>query len=117
MIDINHQRQRLSRKIMCPWHINITSPKSSSEIRVTSIIGQYNHPIILDTYLYAPKYYCLSDDIIERIKFYVTKGNMRSKQIYLLLVASFLNQYIHKRDLHNVIQRFKASLTNQHGDA
>ena len=73
--------------------------------------------MILDTYLYAPKYCCLSDDIMERIKFYVTKGNMGSKQIYPLLVASFLDQYIHKRDLHNAIQRFKAPFTNRHGDA
>ncbi len=81
VIDINHQWQRLSRKIICPWYINITSSKSSSEIRVTSIIRQHNHPIIPDTYLYAPKYYCLLDDIMKRIEFYVTKGNMGSKQI------------------------------------
>ncbi|CAG8647285.1 8827_t:CDS:2 [Funneliformis caledonium] len=57
------------------------------------------------------------DDIMERIKFYVTKGNMGSKQIYPLLVASFPDQYIHKRDLHNAIQRFKVPFTIRHGDA
>jgi len=68
--------------------------------------------MISDIYLYAFKYHCLSNNIMKRIKFYVTKGNIDSKQIYPLLVANFLNQYIYKRNLHNAIQRFKASLTN-----
>ncbi|CAG8767726.1 7561_t:CDS:1, partial [Funneliformis caledonium] len=40
-----------------------------------------------------------------------------SKQIYPLLVASFPDQYIHKRDLYNAIQRFKTLFTNRHRDA
>ena len=72
--------------------------------------------MIPDTYLYTLKYCCLLDDIIERIEFYVTKGNIGSKQIYPLLVASFPDQYIYKRDLHNTIQRFKALFANQHED-
>jgi hypothetical protein len=54
---------------------------------------------------------------MEKIEFYVTKGNMGSKQIYPLLTASFPDQYIHKRDLHNAIQKFRAPLTKRHGDA
>ncbi|CAB4390342.1 unnamed protein product [Rhizophagus irregularis] len=64
VIDIIYQRERVSKKIMCPWHINLTKPKSSTEI-----------------------------------------------------VASFSDQYIHKRDLYNAIQKFKSPLTNRHGDA
>lgn len=73
--------------------------------------------MIPDIYLYAPKYCRLSEEILERIEFYITKGNMGSKQIYLLLVVSFPDQYIHKRDLYNAIQKFKSPLTNRHGDA
>ncbi|PKY30732.1 hypothetical protein RhiirB3_447968 [Rhizophagus irregularis] len=117
VIDITHQRERVSKKIMCPWHINLTKPKSSTEIGITSIIGQHNHSMIPDIYLYASKYCRLSEVILERIEFYVTKGNMGSKQIYPLLVASFPDQYIHKRDLYNAIQKFKSPLTNRYGDA
>ncbi len=53
---------------------------------------------------------------MKRIKFYIIKENMGLKQIYPLLVTSFLDQYIHKRDLHNAIQRFKDPLANQYGD-
>src|SRR5436190_23690022 len=102
---------------MCPWHINLSNPKSSSKIGVTSIAGQHNHPMIPDIQLYAPKYRRLSNDILERIEFYVTKGNMGAKQIYPLLVASFPDQNIYKTDLYNAIQRFKALLTNRNGDA
>ena len=87
-------------------------PKSSSTIGVTSIIGQHNHSMIPDAQLFIPKYRRLSNDIMERINFYVTKGNMGAKQIYPLLVASFPDQVIHKRDLYNTIQKFKAPLTN-----
>ncbi|PKY60795.1 hypothetical protein RhiirA4_431379 [Rhizophagus irregularis] len=117
VIDITHQRERASKKIMCPWHINLTKPKSSMEIGITSIIGQHNHSMIADAQLYIPKYRRLSDDVIEKINFYVTKGNMGAKQIYPLLVAGFPDQYIHKRDLYNMIQKFKSPLTNRYGDA
>ncbi|EXX64746.1 hypothetical protein RirG_139870 [Rhizophagus irregularis DAOM 197198w] len=87
------------------------------EISITSIIGQHNHSMIADAQLYIPKYRRLSDDVIEKINFYVTKGNMGAKQIYPLLVAGFPDQYIHKRDLYNMIQKFKSPLTNRYGDA
>lgn len=117
IIDISHQRQRPAQKIICPWHINLTKPKSSTEIGITSIIGEHNHSMIPDICLYAPKYRKLSSEILDKIEFYVTKGNMGSKQIYPLLVASWPDQYIHKRDLYNAIQKFKSPLTNRHGDA
>ncbi|GBC20424.2 protein FAR1-RELATED SEQUENCE 5-like [Rhizophagus irregularis DAOM 181602=DAOM 197198] len=101
---------------MCPWHINLTMPKSSTEVSITSITGEHNHSMITDIHLHAP-YRKLSNEILERIEFYVNKGNMGSKQIYPLLVASFPDQYIYKRDLYNAIQKFKSPLTNRHGDA
>ncbi|CAG8748799.1 24231_t:CDS:2, partial [Cetraspora pellucida] len=85
--------------------------------QVTSIVRDHNHDMISDVHLYAFKYHKLSEEIKERIRFYVTKGNMESKQIYPLLVASFPDQYIHKRDLYNKVQKIKAPLTKRHGDA
>jgi hypothetical protein len=111
VIDITHQRERASRKIMCPWHINLTKPKSSAEIGITSISGQHNHSMIADAYLYIPKYCRLSDNVVEKIEFYVTKGIIGAKQIYPLLVAGFSDQYIHKRNSYNMIQKFKLPLT------
>ncbi|CAG8707601.1 19639_t:CDS:2, partial [Gigaspora rosea] len=117
VIDPTQQRQWPSRKIRCPWHINLTNPKSLSEVGITSIVGQHNHPMVPDITLYAPKYRRLSNEIMDQIKFYITKGNMVSKQIYSLLVTSFPDQIIGKQDLYNAIQKFKAPLTKCQGDA
>ncbi|CAG8789747.1 5285_t:CDS:2, partial [Cetraspora pellucida] len=117
VIDSTQQHQRPSRKIGCSWHINLTNPKASLVIGITSIVEQHNHFMIPDISLYAPKYHRLLEDIIEQIIFYITKGNIGSKQIYPLLVASFPDCIIYKQDLYNAIQKFKSSLTKRQGDA
>ena len=70
-----------------------------------------------DIALYTPKYRRLSPDILERIEFYVIKGNMGFKQILPLLIAQFPNHTIHIRDLYNAVQKFQSSLIQRHGDA
>ena len=63
-----------------------------------------------DIILYTPKYRKLSSEILETIEFYVTKGNMGSKQILPLLTTKFPDHVIHSCNLYNAVQRF-------HGDA
>ncbi len=70
-----------------------------------------------DIELYAPKYRRLSPEILEAIEFYVTKGNMGSKQILPLLVAQFPDHTIHTCDLYNAIQKFRSPLIQRYGDA
>jgi hypothetical protein len=50
--------------------------------------------------------------MIEKIEFYIIKENIKVKQVYLLLVTDFPDQYIYKRDLYNIIQKFKSPLIN-----
>ncbi|CAG8756221.1 24959_t:CDS:2, partial [Racocetra persica] len=57
-------------------HINLSNPKSLSGVRITSICGKHTHSMIQDLHVFAPKYCRLSNEMLERIKFYVTKGNM-----------------------------------------
>jgi len=73
VIDLTHQHQRPSRKIGYPWHINISNHKLSSGVCITSIVDQHNHPMVSDVVLYAPKYRKLSNEIMDKIEFYVTK--------------------------------------------
>ena len=56
VIDLMQQCQWPSRKINCSWHINLTKPKSSTEVGVTSIYKEHNHSMLHDVELYAPKY-------------------------------------------------------------
>ncbi|CAG8776315.1 12470_t:CDS:2, partial [Gigaspora rosea] len=116
VIDPTQQRQRPSRKINCPWHINLTMPKKSIEVGVTSICGQHNHLMLQDVELYTSKYRKLTDSIINDIEFYVTKGSMSAKQIYPLLVDKYPDHVLLKKDIYNAIKRFKLPLTNHHGD-
>ena len=67
-----------------------------------------------DIALYALKYRRLSPEILKTIEFYVTKGNMRSKQILLLLTAKFSEHIIYNRDLYNAIQKFRVPLNQRH---
>ncbi|CAG8707328.1 2937_t:CDS:1, partial [Cetraspora pellucida] len=101
-----------SRKINCSWHINLTKPKSSTEVGITSICEEHNHSMLHNVELYASKYQNLTNSMMEDIKFYVTKGNMKAKQIYSLLVAKFSDYAILKKDIYNAIKRFKPSLTS-----
>ena len=117
VIDLSRQRNRNSRKISCPWHINLSKKKSASVITITSVIGEHNHQMQPDIALYALKYRKLSPEILETIEFYVTKGNMGSKQILPLLTAKFPDHVIHNRDLYNAVQRFQIPLKQRHGDA
>ncbi|CAG8707615.1 17424_t:CDS:1, partial [Gigaspora rosea] len=110
VIDLSRQRNRHSGKILCPWHINLSKPKNSAVVIITSIIGEHNHQIQPDVVLYAPKYRRLSSEILERIEFYVTKGKMGSKQMLTLLANEFPNHVIHKRDLYNAVQKVKIPL-------
>jgi len=59
--------------------------------------------MVSDMVLYTPKYCKLSNKIIDKIEFYIIKGKIRSKQIFSLLVLSFSDAIIHKRDLYNAI--------------
>ena len=103
VIDFSQQRNRNSRKISCPWHINLSKKKSASIITITSVIGEHNHQMQPDIVLYAPKYRKLSPEILETIEFYVTKGNMRSKQILPLLTIKFSDHVIHSHNLYNAV--------------
>ncbi|CAG8449821.1 13668_t:CDS:2 [Cetraspora pellucida] len=107
-----NQCQQPSRKINCSWHINLTKPKSLTEVGITSIYKEHNHPMLCDVELYASKYRKLTDSMMKNIKFYVTKDNMKAKQIYSLLVAKFSDYAILKKDIYNAIKRFKPPLTS-----
>ncbi|CAG8813000.1 6770_t:CDS:2, partial [Gigaspora rosea] len=78
---------------------------------------EHNHRMEPDVALYAPKYRKLTPEIMEEIEFYVTKGNMGSKQIFPLLTAKFHDYTIHKPDLYNAIQKFRTTPSKRHQEA
>ncbi|CAG8729335.1 1653_t:CDS:2 [Cetraspora pellucida] len=112
-LDLSYVENTLSLmviELLDIGHLSVAFLVHPPLIKVTSIVRDHNYNMISDICLYAPKYRKLLEKIKEKIRFYVTKGNIRSKQIYPLLVTSFPNQYIHKRDLYNKVQKIKAPL-------
>ncbi|CAG8677600.1 10367_t:CDS:2, partial [Dentiscutata heterogama] len=117
VVDLSQQRNRSLGKISCPWHINLSKPKKSAVVIITSIIGEHNHQLQSDIGLYAPKYRKLSSEILEKIEFYITKGKIRSKQMLPLLTSEFPDHIIHKRNLYNAVQKVRRPLNQCQGEA
>ncbi|CAB4473025.1 unnamed protein product [Rhizophagus irregularis] len=93
--------------IGCLWHINLSFPKSGNGVRINSIVGIHNHdmnPCITEI---APKFRKLTDKMLKKIKFWTIEGRLGIPTQYNLLVASFPNKVINKKDLSNAIQQFK----------
>ncbi|EXX64583.1 hypothetical protein RirG_141350 [Rhizophagus irregularis DAOM 197198w] len=102
-----NRRDRDSEMIGCLWHINLSFPKSGNGVRINSIVGIHNHdmnPCITEI---APKFRKLTDKMLKKIKFWTIEGRLGIPTQYNLLVASFPNKVINKKDLSNAIQQFK----------
>ncbi|CAB4418039.1 unnamed protein product [Rhizophagus irregularis] len=102
-----NRRDRDFEMIGCLWHINLSFPKSGNGVRINSIVGIHNHdmnPCITEI---APKFQKLTDKMLEKIKFWTIEGRLGIPTQYNLLVASFPNKVINKKDLSNAIQQFK----------
>ena len=101
-----NRRDRDSEMIGCSWHINFSFPKSASGVRITSILGEHNHdmnPLVTEI---APKFRKLTDEMLEKIKFWTIQGRMSMLTQYNLLEALFPDKIINKKDLSNAIQQF-----------
>src|SRR5204862_7968830 len=63
VILAENRKDKDSKMINCPWHINIAFPRSANSVRINSIIGEHNHdrnPLIIDM---APKFQKLTDQM------------------------------------------------------
>ncbi|EXX56200.1 hypothetical protein RirG_218330 [Rhizophagus irregularis DAOM 197198w] len=112
-----NRRDRDSEMIGCLWHINLSFPKSGNGVRINSIVGTHNHdmnPCITEI---APKFRKLTDKMLEKIKFWTIEGRLGIPTQYNLLVASFPNKVINKKDLSNAIQQFKKQVKPIKNDA
>ncbi|CAB4401768.1 unnamed protein product [Rhizophagus irregularis] len=103
--------------IGCTWHTNLAFPKKEKGVRINSVIGEHNHsmnPLVGEI---APKFRKLTEEMLEKIKFWTIHGKMGIPSQYNLLVASFSNKTINKKNLSNAIQKFKLQMTPSRNDA
>ena len=65
----------------------------------------------------APKFQKLTNKMLEKVKFWTIHGKMGISIQYNLLVASFPNKVINKKNLSNAIQHFKKQAKPSKNDA
>ncbi|RHZ55116.1 hypothetical protein Glove_420g13 [Diversispora epigaea] len=51
------QRNTKTKKLSCPWHINLSFLEHSTKIIITTFINQHNHPLVPKTQEFATKYH------------------------------------------------------------
>ncbi|CAB4468540.1 unnamed protein product [Rhizophagus irregularis] len=100
-----NRRDRNSEMIRCLWHVNMAFSKTAKGVQINSIISEHNHslnPLIIET---APKFQRLTNEMLEKIKFWIIEGKMKMSNQYNLLVAFFSDKTINRKDLIDTTSR------------
>ncbi|CAJ0861144.1 1310_t:CDS:1 [Entrophospora sp. SA101] len=103
-----------SQKIECPWHINLSFPKSSNVIKINSFVNAHNHSLNTMIGEMVPQFQKLTSSMLKDIKKYVVKGRKDSASIYPLLINDYPQNTINKRDLYNAVYNIRQQ--NNPGD-
>ena len=65
------QRDSHSKRVNCPFHINIRSPKALMGIwRITTINYAHNHELNADTAIFAQEKLKMTPEMLQRVNFY-----------------------------------------------
>ncbi|CAG8671490.1 8685_t:CDS:2 [Dentiscutata erythropus] len=79
-------------------------------IQITSVVSAHNHPMNPLITEIAPRFHRLTDDMLEKIKFWTINGRLGMSIQYNLLTASFPGKKVNKKDLSNAIECYKKQL-------
>ena len=113
--DPTKRRNAYSSRVLCPWKLNVTCPKTSNIVKINSFNNHHNHsltPVISEL---APRFRKLTPEMLADIEKYVKQGRMDSGSIYPLLKHDYPDQPIYKKDLYNAVYQFRQK--NNPGDA
>ncbi|CAG8482873.1 12568_t:CDS:1 [Acaulospora morrowiae] len=129
---VHEQRNRTSKRIECGWHINLSFPKTSSHITVTTFVNEHNHELNLQQTresrpstqssttqnVSSPRYRSvleaastknrnLPKSVLDDIEFYTLHGNLGVTTQRQLLKAKYPNHQLSARDIASAVQKFK----------
>src|SRR6266480_880940 len=108
--DPEKHRNRRSGSIGCQWHLNVTCPKSTNIIKVTTVVDEHNHPLSSNIKIHGSQFRQFSkemkNDILEYISAVPTMG---ARTVYGLLRKKYPDTYIHRKNLYNAIQEVRRS--------
>ncbi|CAG8500330.1 10954_t:CDS:1 [Diversispora eburnea] len=131
---VHEQRNRTSKRIECGWHINLSFPKTSSHITVTTFVNEHNHELnnqqtrdqtrpttqssttqtvpspryrsVIEA-ASSPKNRNLPKAVLDDIEFYTLHGNLGVTTQRQLLKAKYPNHQLPARDIASAVQKFK----------
>ncbi|CAG8738789.1 15598_t:CDS:2, partial [Rhizophagus irregularis] len=103
--DPEKHRQRSSGSIGCQWHLNVTCPKSTEVIKISTIVDEHNHPLNPNIMIHGVQFRRFSEEMKSDILEYLTAvPTMGAQTIYRLLTKKYPDIYIHRKNLYNAIQ-------------
>ncbi|CAB4487122.1 hypothetical protein RhiirA1_466912 [Rhizophagus irregularis] len=70
------QQNTKTKKLNCPWHINLSFPDQATQIGVTTFINQHNHILVPKTQEFATKYRLFTDEALNEISLMTKHGNL-----------------------------------------
>ncbi len=110
---MENQRNSRSKRSGCTWHVNVTFPKKTAIISVTSLDLCHNHSLTPMANLYAAKNRTLPEVVLREIRFYTIEGNISVTVQRRLLSAKFPDITIYARDLQNQVQKYKQEVREE----
>ncbi|CAI2187206.1 2998_t:CDS:2, partial [Funneliformis geosporum] len=105
--DPEKHRQRNSGSIGCLWHVNITCPKSTKIIKISTIVDEYNHPLNSNIKIHGVQFRKFSEEMKSNILEYLSAvPTMGTRIIYQLLKVRRYKRIKEKDDDENMLQEF-----------
>jgi hypothetical protein len=104
--DPFQQRTSKSKRISCPFHINVRSPRSiAPHWHITTIVGNHNHALQPDV-RFGRDLQKLTPEMNAKIKRYV-QADLNLSRILTLLRQEFPEHYFDSRRVSNAIAKAK----------
>ena len=107
-----------SKKIQCPWHVNVSCPKSNnpnSAISIIKIVDEHNHNLNIKVVAFRENK-AFNNEIIEDIQFLTHHCKMGATSQRRYLEAKYLTVSIYSEDLYSAIKKFRLTTKSLSND-
>ncbi|CAG8521355.1 13121_t:CDS:2 [Cetraspora pellucida] len=101
------QKNTKTKKVNCPWHVNLSYREAETSISITTFVNKHNHNIHIETQEFGVKYHTLTEDVLKEVEIMMKHRNLTITLQHNLLKEHFPDLHFLDSDLANSIQKFK----------
>ncbi|CAG8739279.1 34464_t:CDS:2, partial [Gigaspora margarita] len=94
------KQKTFTKKILCPWHLNVSCPSNNGEITVNTIVNEHNYELSIESIQFQQDK-IFNQDILDDIKFMTEYCNMGA-----IAQRKFLEE---NKDLYAAIRKFRST--------